>query len=156
MKAEFLNKIPWLSLGLVGLTYVLLGWHLSAYHYLWSVCLLIGSVALTLIVLRGGSLVLWFNRIRAQGYFFLLTFTAIACLAATWSSLFALLLIAVAAEFLGRVELRAANFSKVEIFWIRTIIAGCGLGLGWALGTVLLPSSKYWLSFVLRAAAGLS
>jgi len=153
MKAEFLSKIPWLSLGLVGLTHVLLGWYLSAYHYLWSVWFFIGSLALTLLLLGGGTLVLWFEQIRAQGYFFVLTFTAVACLAATWSTLFTLLLIAFAAEFLARVDLRAVNFSKIQIFWIRTITAGLGLGFGWSLGMMLIPSSKYWLGFMQQAAS---
>jgi len=155
MKATFLSKIPWLSLGLVGLSHLLLGWYLSAYHYLWSISFFIGSVALTLMLLGGGTIVLWFEQIRTQGYFFVLTFTAVACLAATWSTLFALLLTAVAAECLARVDLRSANFSKKNIFWIRTVTAGLALGLGWIIGSTLLPSSKYWLGLIYRAAAKL-
>jgi len=155
MKAKFLSRIPWLSLGLVWLSHVLLGWYLSAYHYLWSVWFFIGSVAFTLVLLGGGTLILWFEQIRTQGYFFVLAFTAIACLAATWSSLFALFLTAVAAEFLARVDLRAANFSKKNVFWIRTITAGLALGLGWIIGSTLLPSHKYWLGLIYQAAAEL-
>lgn len=146
MKAAFLRKIPWLSLGLFLLTFSLIGWYLSAYSVIWSFWSLVVVLLITVGIIWFGDDVLRWLGVGSQGLFVVSGLTIVACLAVLSSGLFAQVVMLLAAEFLARVEMKYAGFSRNHTLCVLAIIAGLGLGLGWATGVMIHPSEG-WRGF---------
>jgi hypothetical protein len=137
--------IHWIALAVLWLTYTLLGWHLSAYHFIWLILSFLATALLNLSLTKEGREIgeLFSFGPRSLITIFLLS-TAVT-LAVAASSVFALILILLAAELLARVELQVAGLDRSRAFWIMLLLASLGLGVGWWFGITLLPSSRYWI-----------
>lgn len=146
MKVAFFRKTPWLSLLLFLLTFTSIGWYLSAYNPIWSFWSLVAVFLITVGIIWFGDDVLRWIGVGSQGLFVVSGLTIVACLAVLASGLFSQVVILLAAEFLARVEMKSAGFSKNHSFCVLAIAAGLGLCLGWATGMTILPSTG-WRSF---------
>jgi hypothetical protein len=138
------RRFPWLPAFLAGLAYTLLGWHLSIFNIFWEIGAFIGSIALTLTLIWGGGGIARLLRLGPRSIFSMLLLSGAVTLAVIASSVFALIVIVLAAEALTRVEMRSLGFGPVSTLWTLTVIAAIGLSAGWMSGHYF-PSSAYWL-----------
>lgn len=145
MKIGSLSKIPWLSLVLLWLAYILVGWYLSSYHIGWSIFLLVAVDLVTIASLWGGKSLWGRVRLGPQSLILILLFSGTVCLAATLPSLFALTVMVLAAQLLARVDLLSAGLNINHARWILTVTTAISLGLGWIVGLEeSLPTFESW------------
>jgi hypothetical protein len=143
---ESLRRIPWLSLGLLGLAYATLGWYLSAHHIVWFVSALIAA-AILVPAWKSSPLIarsLWFaseDLVLAIG-FCLVVSLALAQMA-IWSTTAILFSLPLLTTFLADLDLRRAAFSQPHKRFCLTLIAGLGLSIGEMIDLVLFPSLRY-------------
>jgi len=146
MNIAFFSRIPWLPLILLWLVYALLGWDLSAHHIVWLVGVFVAAVALA-VAWKSSPVLNRLVELGSQGLFVLLIISLIisasVALAATWSLLFTLIVMPLAATVLAEVEMRFAGFNKLDTLVVLTMLAGFGLGLGEIVDIKLLPSIRY-------------
>ena len=142
MNVIFLNRIPSLPLVLLWLAYALLGWYLSAHHIVWLVGAFVAALALAVVWKNS----LWLDglvRLASQGWVVLLLISTSAALAVIWSVLLPLITVPLVTTILTKIELRFVGLSKLDTFFVFTVIAGFGLGVGKMIDLVLLPSMRY-------------
>jgi hypothetical protein len=133
---SILNRLPWLSLVLVILTFSHLGWVISKANVLWFVWLVVGIA----IFLLQASLTPSWARIAA--YFGIIfksdsrTF-AFAVLSALLFfimiarfRLFLDTLVIIAATILARIDFQTGRFSQAQAFWITFFFSLTSLALG--------------------------
>lgn len=146
MNIKTLNKIPFLPLVLLWVTYVLPGWYLSAHHIAWVVGVV--TIAIMLMISGKGSSilkqVLW---ISSQGLFVIvamsLIFSLCAILFITDFQFVGLIFLPVVVMFWADIEMRSAGFEPHQILLCLAAIAGLGIGLGEAIDILLIPSMRY-------------
>lgn len=146
MNIKTFNKIIFLPLVLLWVTYTLLGWYLSAHHIAWVV----GAVASAVILMITGKgspilkQVLWFS---SQGLFVIvavsLIFSLCAILFITDFQFVGLIFLPVITMFWADIEMRSAGFEPHQILLCLAAIAGLGIGLGEAIDILLIPSMRY-------------
>ncbi|MBD2203685.1 hypothetical protein H6G33_23580 [Calothrix sp. FACHB-1219] len=142
MNIEFSKRMPWMSLALLCLAYILLGWYLAAHHIIWLVGGFITAVAL---VIARKSIV-WLEQLftfGSQTLVIVLFLSLSIAIVATWSIILSLFLIPIATTFLADLEMRFAGFSKLDSFLALTILALSALFVGEMVDILLLPSSRY-------------
>lgn len=142
MNIRYSQQIPWRSLILLWLAYVLIGWYLSANH----VFILFGSLAVALSLAVVWKSIPWFEHLLSSGYQGLLVVLIVSTslsLLAIWSPLLTLIVIPLVATFLAVVEMRFTGFSKSDTLLFLIVVAGVGLGLGEVIDIVFLPSVRY-------------
>lgn len=131
-----MNKLPWTSAVLLLVTYITLGWLLSAFHYplfVWvtiavGVLLLSASLSSPWSKLRNNFTRLFKSDTRA----FLVAVVAafVSVLIITWLHIFVHALVVISAGTLVRLDAQAAGLSQSQTFWLLTIVSLVGLGLG--------------------------
>lgn len=131
-----MNKLPWTSAVLLLVTYITLGWLLSAFHYplfVWvtiavGVLLLSASLSSPWSKLRNDFTRLFKSDTRA----FLVAVVAafVSVLIITWLHIFVHALVVISAGTLVRLDAQAAGLSQSQTFWLLTIVSLVGLGLG--------------------------
>lgn len=131
-----MNKLPWTSAVLLLVTYITLGWLLSASHdplYVWvtiavGVLLLSASLSSPWSKLRNNFTRLFKSDTRA----FLVAVVAafVSVLIITWLHIFVHALVVISAGTLVRLDAQAAGLSQSQTFWLLTILSLVGLGLG--------------------------
>nr|WP_238718421.1 hypothetical protein [Petrachloros mirabilis] len=136
---------PWVGIACLGLAYGLLGWHLSAYHILWSA----GAWGLGIFVIYT---LLWSGRIWGRmlqmgprSVVTMLVLSAVITMAVAASAVFVMLALLLAAKLLARLELQVAGYNRWATLIILVLISFCGLSSGWVIGYLYFPSSPYWL-----------
>jgi sensor histidine kinase YesM len=146
MNVKTFTKIPLLPLGLLCLTYTLLGWYLSAHHIVW----LVGAFIIFFALAVGWNkshwleqLVKFISRELVTVLILSLVVSILVALATTWSILLSLVLLPLATVFLAEVELGFAGFSKLNTFLMVTILAGFSLGLGEIIDILFFPSMRF-------------
>lgn len=146
MNARTFSKIPLLPLGLLCLTYTLLGWYLSAHHIIW----LVGAFIIVFALAVGWNKSHWLEQLVKSISRELVTLLVVGlvvsilvALATTWSILLSLVLLPLATVFLAEVELGFAGFGKLNIFLMVTILAGFSLGVGETIDILFFPSIRY-------------
>lgn len=140
-------KLPihWIAIAILWLTYTLLGWHLSAYHFSWLIVAFTLSLILNFyLVKQSKDLGRLFN-FGPRSLITIFVLSSLITLAVAASSVFALISILVAAELLARIEMQTAGFRRSLAFGILLTVVTLGLTLGWLFGSLLLPSSRYWI-----------
>jgi hypothetical protein len=131
-----LKKLPWVSLTLLLVTYITLGWILSAVNDplpIWVV--VVGAILLLAMALsspwsqiRDGFAQLVKSDSRA---FFVAVVTAFAIvLIITWLYIFGHILVVISASTLVKLDTQTARWSNRQTFWFLAIIPLVGLGLG--------------------------
>lgn len=142
-----MKRLPlhWIALVILWLTYTLLGWHLSAYHYSWLIISYGSALIFNLYLTKEGQDIGRLFSFGPRSLVTILVLSGTLTLAVAASSVFALITILLAAELLARVEMQTAGFSRNTAFWALILTAGVGLGLGWLFGALVLPSSQFWI-----------
>ncbi|BAY63453.1 hypothetical protein NIES22_35410 [Calothrix brevissima NIES-22] len=131
-----------MSLALLGLAYILLGWYLAAHHIIWLVGGFITAVALVI----ARKSIFWLEQLftfGSQTLVIVLFLSISIAIVATWSIILSLFLIPIATTFLADLEMRFAGFSKLDSFLALTILALSALFVGEMVDILLLPSSRY-------------
>ena len=137
---------PWVGITCLGLAYGILGWHLSAYHILWS----LGAWSLGVLIIY--TLLLnsriWGRMVQMgpRSVVTMLVLSAIITMAVAASALFVMLLLLLSAKLLARLELQVAGYSRWAILVILMLVSFGFLSAGWMVGYLYFPSSPYWLS----------
>ncbi len=138
------QRFPWLPAFLASLAYGLLGWHLSIFNIFWEIGAFFGAIVLTITLIWGGGGIARLLRLGPRSIFSMLLLSGAVTLAVIASSVFALIVIVLAAEALTRVEMKSLGFGPVSTLSTLTVIAAIGLSAGWVSGHYF-PSSSYWL-----------
>jgi hypothetical protein len=135
----------WPSLGLLGLSYIFLGWYLAANH----VILLVGGLMVLLSVAiswQGKPLLAYFQS-GSQLVFVLiaviLILVVLLYLIVSPSVLPSLILFPLLAGFLAEIDMRFIGWSQRRRLLLSTSIATLGLGLGEIVDLILLPSIRF-------------
>lgn len=146
MNVKTLNKIPFLPLLILCVTYALLGWYLSAHHIAWVVGVVAIAVMLT-IAGKGSPILKLLLRFSSQGLFVIvvlsLIFSLCAILFITEFQFVGLIFLPVVAMFWADIEMRSAGFEPYQILLYLAAIASLGIGLGEAIDILLIPSMRY-------------
>ncbi|RAM52573.1 MAG: hypothetical protein C6Y22_06015 [Hapalosiphonaceae cyanobacterium JJU2] len=132
----FLKRLPWLSLTLLLLTYIIFGWLLArskTQPILWLVfaiatVLFISSLTIPFSKVSDYSVSLFRSNIKSFGVTILGAFLFFLILARF--RLFLDILVMIAAAILVRIDFLAAGFNQAQIFWITTTFSFTGLALG--------------------------
>jgi len=131
-----LKKLPWVSLALLLVTYITLGWILSAVNDplpVWVI--VVGAVLLLAMALsspwskiRDGFARIFKSDTRA----FLIAVVAAFLLVViiTWLYIFAHVLVVMSVGTLVRLDTQTARWSNRQTFWFLAIVPLVGLGLG--------------------------
>jgi hypothetical protein len=141
MNLLFLHRIPVTALALLWLAYNLLGWYLAAHQIACLVGAFVAAIAIAIV--RKSNI--WLENLLAFGsqpLVVVLVLSASIALIAIWSILFSLFLVPLTTTLLAELEMRFSGFSQTDSFWILTVIAGLGLGVGEMID-ILIPSIKY-------------
>lgn len=142
MNVRFLSRIPSRPLVLLWLAYALVGWYLSAHHIVLLVGAFVAALALA-VVWKSSPWLDGLVRFASQGWVVLLITSTSAALAVIWSLFLPLIIIPLVTTILTRIEMRFVGLSKLDTFFVLTVIAGFGLGVGKMIDIVLLPSMRY-------------
>ena len=126
-----ISKLPWVSLGMMILTYGIFGWLTSASHLsLWFGFFYIG-VVITLLTMPlrylHTKLDDWL-RSKLRSLISLIGAAFFLVIVFTWIEISTRILVLSAAALLVRIDLIAQGFSKIQIFFILTIAAFGGYG----------------------------
>ena len=137
---------PWLPLLCMGAGYALLGWHLSAYHFAWSVGSWVLGATVSLALIWGGKFLGAMFRFGPRSVVSMFILSASITLAVASSTLFAMIVILLASQILTRVELQTHGVGYRATLVILLGVSGLTLTGGWLIGELVYPSSPFWLS----------
>ena len=139
-----LKKLPWVSLTLLLVTYITLGWLLSDFHGFWLVWV---TVALGVLLLAAWLSSPW-SEIRDflaplfktdTRAFFVATVAAFLSVAVvTWLNIFVHILVVLSAGTLVKIDAQTCGLSRSQTFWIMGSVSLAGLGLGAVAQTFIL------------------
>lgn len=146
MNAEFSSRTPWLALTLLGSSYALLGWYLSAHHVLWIVGILMALMTVA-IAWEGTAIVENLSLLKSSSLLALVILGLLLSLPVALlvgGSLFLnLFFLPVITTLFAEFEMRSAGFSQRQLFLYLTLLAGLGIGFGEAIDLVLIPSTRF-------------
>ncbi|AXY67959.2 hypothetical protein D3A95_07045 [Thermosynechococcus sichuanensis E542] len=155
------TKFPLALLSLVVLGYVLVGWYLSAYPWMWSAYASLLAAILTVFVVGGTSSLLRSRqsnpksifsslivRVGTPSLFTVLVLSTAVTLAIIAFRIFSVIAILIGTEILVRIEMKAAGYQNWQIMLVLIQMAILGVFIGWSIGHYLLPSSEQSLLFL--------
>ena len=138
-----LKQAPWISLGLLLVTYSILGWLLSAFSnswWLWAsflLCVLLSAKALSAswTTIRDSL----FELFKSDSRTFLVAVTTafLTVVIITWLHIFVHAMVAVSSGILVRLDLQTVGLSERQVFWVLLGVSLAGLGLGVAAQIVI-------------------
>ncbi|MFN4278635.1 hypothetical protein [Thermosynechococcus sp.] len=147
------TKFPISTLLLVVLGYVLVGWYLSAYPWMWSAYASLFAAILTVFIVGGTSSLLRSRQNNPKGIFSslimrvgtpslltVLVLSTAVTLAIIAFRVFSVIAILVGTEILVRIEMKAAGYQNWQIVLVLIPMVILGVFIGWTIGHYL-PSS---------------
>lgn len=142
-----LLRLPWASLGLVSIAYIQLGWHLSAYHVVWLVGILVVIFTIAVACESNPIVELFLRLFGSQSLAIVislsLTFSLVVAFVTVEPILVALFATPTITMLLAALDLQATGVRQLESFVALTIVAIVGLGIGEGIDMMLLPSMRY-------------
>jgi len=138
------QRIPWISFGLLLAAYSTFSWFLYSLTLNWTVWALIIVLALfeaLLLTAFADSLKSIIDKwLRSDlGYFTSVVIAALlVAVAFVWIRVFSYILVVVAAEMLARLDLQNAGFNRVHSLFFLTVISLAGLALGQAASRLII------------------
>jgi hypothetical protein len=142
-----LLKLPWISLGLVLLSYILLGWYLSAYHVVWLGGMLVAILAIAVAWKSNPIINLLLGLFGSQSLLIIISlsliFSLILALVTVEPTILTLLVAPTITMLLAALDLNFAGSKQFNVFVALTVVALIGLGLGEAIDFALLSSVRY-------------
>lgn len=142
MDMRTLTKVPWLSLILLWITYVLVGWNLAAHHVIWFVVLLVIIFSMTG-SWAGSKLLEQSLSYIPQVLLVVLAISVLATLSLTSSLFVTLGLTPFLTTFFAWNEMRFLNFNQRFTVWTLIGMTLLGLGVGEFLDLKVIPSARY-------------
>lgn len=140
-------RTPRLSLLLVWIAYVLLGWHLSAYHIVWIAGILVAIFTIAIAWKSNPLLDRLLSLFGSQSLLIVislsLAFSTAVTLLATEPIVIPLFSAPIITMLLAALDLYSAGVRQLDAFASLLIAAGVGLGLGEGIDLFLLPSMRY-------------
>ncbi|MBD2353901.1 hypothetical protein H6G41_04575 [Tolypothrix sp. FACHB-123] len=130
------QRIPWVSLTLLLLSYTTLGWVISetkAPLFVWGITVLaillfVGSLTVPWTRMTQVSSTVFKSSTRTFLFSVFAAFLFFVMLA--WFRMFLDALLIVAAAILARIDFQAAGFKEGQAFWITSALSLAGVGLG--------------------------
>ncbi|MDF5731354.1 MAG: hypothetical protein PUP92_25965 [Rhizonema sp. PD38] len=131
-----LKRFPWVSLGLLLVTYAILGWVISAANvqpFVW----LVAAIAVFSLVgfwttpwsnMANYSIFVFKSNLRTFAFVILAAFLFFLMIA--WFSVFLDTLVVIAAIILARIDFQLNGFSRKQAFWTLSIFSLVGLACG--------------------------
>lgn len=146
MNSESSYRLPWMSLGLLWFTHVLLGWYLAAHHVIWLVG--IGAIVVMLILTgTGGALLRQISWFTSRSLFIAISVSVLVSITiflfVTDFQFLGLIFLPAMTMFLADLELRSAAFSERQTLLLLVGVAGLGVGIGEIVDLILLPSMRF-------------
>jgi len=141
---SILQRVPWVSLTLLLLSYSTLGWVIAetkAPSVIWAVtviCILLflGSLTIPWTRMTDFSSILFKSNTRT---FLFAVFTAFFFfIMLAWFRTFLDTLLIIAAAILARIDFHAAGFKEAQAFWLTSMLSLAGVALGAAMQIVLI------------------
>lgn len=139
-----MQRIPWISFGLLLAAYSTFSWFLYSLTLSWAVWALVIAFALfqaLLLTALADSLKALIDRwLRSDlGYFTSIVIAALlVAIIFVWIRIFSYILVVVAAETLARLDLQNAGFSRAHSLIFLTVISLAGLALGQAASRLII------------------
>ena len=139
-----LKKFPWVSLTLLLVTYIILGWLLSAFHGPWFVWV---TVAVGVFLLAAWLSSPWSEirgflaplfRTDTRAFVIATVFAFLSVVIVTWVNIFFHILVVLSAGTLVKLDSQTCGLSPRQTFWIMGSVSLAGLGLGWVVQTFIL------------------
>lgn len=146
MKIRKLRTFPWLSLTLVLLSYGLWGWYISAYSLIWLIVGWFVAVLIAIMAIWTSRSVGELMRLGPRSVLTMLFLSLILTTAIAASSLFSVIAVLTLTHILARFELRLRGVRQMRILGTLILLSSIGLGLGWCVGRLLIPSYPFWIS----------
>lgn len=140
---SILQRVPWVSLTLLILSYSTLGWVLSetkAYWFMWVVTvvgILLFMVSLTTPWARIRKVSSILFKSSTSSFIFTVFAAFLFFLMLAWFRLFLDTLLIVSGSILAKIDFQAAGFKEGQTFWITFIFSLTGLALGAAMQILL-------------------
>ena len=139
-----MEKLPWISFALLLVTYIILGWLLSALHERWFVWLMVVVVVLLVIAalstpwsnIRDGLTGLLKSDTRI--FFSAIAIASLSFAIVCMLHIFAYALIVIAVNILARLDAQTSGLSARQAFVILAIVSLAGLELG-AIAQTVIP-----------------
>lgn len=136
-----MKKFPWISLGLLFLTYSIFGWLLSVWSSSWQIWLI--AVALILLILLAVTepvrlLTIFSLKSDVKAFFVLITITFVVVLILRWLPIFAHIFVLISAAMLARLDLQFTRFSRVKVFLVLAVVSLTGMFLGLLINRLLM------------------
>lgn len=133
---SILQRVPWVSLTLLLLSYSTLGWVISetkAPLFVWAITVLailvfVGSLTVPWTRMTQVSSIVFKSSTRTFFFSVLAAFLFFVMLA--WFRLFLDSLLIIAAAILARIDFQAAGFKEGQAFWITSVLSLAGVALG--------------------------
>ncbi|MGB3491693.1 MAG: hypothetical protein WBA57_03120 [Elainellaceae cyanobacterium] len=139
-----MQRIPWISFGLLLAAYSTFSWFLYSLYLSWAVWVLVIAFALFEALL----LTAFADTLKAVidtwlrsdlGYFTSVIVTALfVAFAFVWIRSFSYILVVVSAEMLARLDLQNAGFNRAHSLIFLTVISLAGLALGQAASRLII------------------
>lgn len=131
-----LRNLPWVSLVLLLVTYITLGWLLAKFHDpipVWVAVVISIFVLSTLLSspwshLRDDLATMFKSDSRAFTFAVLGAFSTVLII--TWFHIFAHAMVITAAAILFRLDAQTVGWNEKQIFWVLIIVSLTGLALG--------------------------
>ncbi|MBD2197826.1 MULTISPECIES: hypothetical protein [Calothrix] len=131
-----LQRIPWVSLTLLLLSYSTLGWVISetkAPLFIWGITVLgillfVGCLTVPWTRMTQLSIVVFKSNTRTFLFSVLAAFLFFVMLA--WFRMFLDTLLIIAAAILARIDFQAAGYKEGQAFWITSALSLAGVALG--------------------------
>ncbi len=142
----FLKRLPWLSLSLLLLTYIVFGWLLARSNtqpMLWlmfamAIVFFTASLTIPFSKVTDYSVSLFRSNLRSFGVTVFGAFLFFLILARF--RLFLDILVMIAAAMLVRIDFQTAGFNQGQVFWITTTFSLSGLAVGALVEKLMLQS----------------
>jgi hypothetical protein len=141
---SILQRVPWVSLTLLLLSYSTLGWVISetkATLFVWAVTVLaillfVSSLTVPWTRMTDVSNIVFQSSIRTFVFSVFAAFLFFIMLA--WFRMFLDTLLIIAAAILARIDFQAAGFKEGQAFWLTSILSLAGVALGAAMQMLFL------------------
>ncbi|MBD2208508.1 hypothetical protein H6G27_01320 [Nostoc linckia FACHB-104] len=136
---SILQRVPWVSLTLLLLSYSTLGWVISetkAPLFVWAV------IVLAILLFVGSLTVPWTNMTKVSSTLFksstrTFIFSVFAAflffVMLAWFRMFLDTLLIIAAAILARIDFQAAGVKQEQAFWVTSLLSLAGVALGAAM-----------------------
>ncbi|HEY9703217.1 MAG TPA: hypothetical protein V6C58_12260 [Allocoleopsis sp.] len=131
-----MNKLPWVSLLILFVTYAACGWTLPAKIMYWYMWLFVSLSALIICLFLTSSLKIFdriFSKLLAtdnRAFILAILFSLTTVIFFRWINIAVRILLLVCATILARLDLQVEGFTKVQAFFILYFFSLLGLGTG--------------------------